>query len=173
MKRALLLAIPLFAWTLSCASAQNEKKDPPKLVISKEAELIIKLTNEARVREKLNPLKPNALLFKCAEDYTAVQAKLMKCGHFVDGKRPDLRVDATGYDFKTCGENVAEIPFNIKPPVAKGQLIPTVFTGWMNSPIHKAEILRKEYEEIGIGMAQDKNGSWYFTQVFGAEQKKQ
>ena len=165
MKRYLLLAIPLFACTLSCAKAQNEKKDPPKLVISKEAQLIIDLTNKARVAAKLGALKPNALLFKCAEDHSANMAKQMKNAHELDGKNPADRVDATGYYYKTCGENLAD--HNVLD-------IKLIFDVWMKSPIHRKEILRAEYEEIGIGIVKNpKTGQIYFTQVFGTELKKE
>lgn len=164
MIRAPVLAVvfPLLVAGLS----RPQEKPPPKLVISKEAQMLIDLTNQTRVKNKLNPLKPNALLFQCAQGHSENMARLMKAGHVIDGKTtPADRVDATGYFYKTCGENVAQSPPNFAQ-------IPTVFNGWMNSPIHKAEILRPEYEEIGIGIARDAKGYYYFTQVFGTELKK-
>lgn len=169
-----LLAIVAMVVLSQSAStqAQNKEKDKDKFVISKDAQQIIDLTNQARKKMNLEPLKPNPLLFKCAQGHSENMAKQMKAGHDLDGKNPADRVDASGYYYKTCGENVGTIPYNVKPPIAKNQLIPTLFNGWMNSPIHKREILRAEYQEIGIGIAQDKNGSYYYTEVFGTEAKK-
>jgi uncharacterized protein YkwD len=149
----------------ACQSGPAQNKD--KFVVSKDAQQIIDLTNQARAKEKLPPLKANALLFKCAQAHTDHMAKIMKAGHIIDGKTtPADRVDATGYYYKTCGENVAQAPPN-------SAQIPTIFNGWMNSPIHRREILRGEYEEIGIGIGRDAKGLYYFTQVFGTELKKE
>lgn len=168
MTRSLTLAALLVGFLAFSQSppvpAQNKDKDK---AVSREAQAIIDLTNQARTKEKLGTLKANALLAKCAQGHADNMAKTMKVGHIIDGKTtPADRVDATGYYYKTCGENVAFSP----PDQAQ---IPNIFKGWMNSPIHKAEILRKEYEEIGIGIAKDAKGNYYFVQVFGTELKKE
>ena len=48
-----------------------------------------------------------------------------------------------------------------------GGTIKEVVKGWMKSEGHRANILHKEYREIGLGVAEDDNGERYFTQVFG------
>ncbi len=37
---------------------------------------------------------------------------------------------------------------------------------WMNSPGHRANILSATYNQIGVGIARDKNGNLYWTQLF-------
>ena len=43
---------------------------------------------------------------------------------------------------------------------------------WMDSPEHKANILRDKFTEIGIGIARNAKGEVYYTQVFAAPKKK-
>jgi uncharacterized protein YkwD len=38
---------------------------------------------------------------------------------------------------------------------------------WLNSSGHHANILNREYTEIGLGMARNSQGQPYWTQVFG------
>ncbi|HAP75016.1 MAG TPA: hypothetical protein DEQ43_23520 [Nocardioides bacterium] len=42
-----------------------------------------------------------------------------------------------------------------------------VADGWMNSPEHRANILRSSYNRVGIGAVQAADGTWYAAQVFG------
>lgn len=41
-----------------------------------------------------------------------------------------------------------------------------VMNTWMNSSGHRANILDSAYNQIGIGVARDKNGNLYWTQMF-------
>ena len=55
-----------------------------------------------------------------------------------------------------CGENVAS-----------GQkTAQTVFTAWMNSPSHKANIENNRVTHSGLGLATDKSGTIYWTHLF-------
>ena len=61
-----------------------------------------------------------------------------------------------GIKYMSAGENIAY-----------GQPTPTsVMTGWMNSAGHKANILSKNYTEIGVGVAKKSDGTIYWTQQF-------
>jgi uncharacterized protein YkwD len=82
-----------------------------------------------------------------------------KMNHVLDGKKPNQRVQAAGYTYSWTGENIA---------YSSELLVNEVFSGWMNSPPHRENILRKEYREIGIGVVVISNGEVYYTQVFGS-----
>jgi len=58
-----------------------------------------------------------------------------------------------------AGENLAKVR-GYKNPVIISHV------GLMNSPGHKANILSKSYNCVGIGMAKSENGTYYFTQNF-------
>lgn len=61
-----------------------------------------------------------------------------------------------GISYISAGENIA-----------KGQKsAESVMKAWMASSGHKANILKKEYEELGVGYAVDKKGNTYWVQMF-------
>ncbi|MFV9506489.1 MAG: CAP domain-containing protein, partial [Oscillochloridaceae bacterium umkhey_bin13] len=77
-----------------------------------------------------------------------------------EGRDPSDRVDATGYQWQMVGENIAS-----------GYRTPQeVVAGWMDSPGHRANILRCEFTEIGIGYFERPDDPsrmrTYWTQVF-------
>lgn len=67
------------------------------------------------------------------------------------------RAKAQGYAWNYVGENIA-----MGYPDAK-----SVFQGWMKSPGHKANILNKNYQDVGFGLAKSSHGSLYWCAVFG------
>jgi uncharacterized YkwD family protein/spore coat assembly protein SafA len=69
---------------------------------------------------------------------------------------PFVMMESFGLHFSAAGENIA-----------MGQnTAAAVMNGWMNSPGHRANILSASYSQIGVGLAKDKNGSYYWTQMF-------
>jgi uncharacterized protein YkwD len=147
------------AW--ACRAAAEEKKEELKL--SKEEQEILDLTNKAREKEKLKPLKPNLILFQVARAHSANMAKQRKMAHKLDGKQVDQRTDDAGYDWALCAENVA----------GSEELMPKfIFDEWMKSKVHRVNIVKDKFEEIGIGIAKDAKGEYYYTQVFGTLRKK-
>jgi uncharacterized protein YkwD len=55
------------------------------------------------------------------------------------------------------GENLAKLY----------QSADSVFTAWMNSPTHAANIMDGGYKTVGIAICQTGDGSWYWAQEFG------
>jgi hypothetical protein len=106
---------------------------------------IINLTNESRKQFSLSALTENQLLNKAAQ---AKADDMLAKGYFAhnspDGKTPWDFIVATGYSYLQAGENLA-VNFSEAEDVE---------TAWMNSPGHKANILNKNFQEIGIGVAQ-------------------
>ena len=68
-----------------------------------------------------------------------------------------------GSDFWTVdsnvqyGENLAKLY----------QSADAVYTAWMNSPTHAANILDGGYKTVGIAVFQAADGNWYWAQEFG------
>jgi uncharacterized protein YkwD len=123
---------------------------------------ILKLTNAARAKDKLEPLKLNDTLTRIANGHSANMAKQEKMEHVLDGKKPAQRVEAGGYDYAECAENIA---------YWSELSVPEVFDAWMKSKTHRENILTEGFQEIGIGLARSAKGDVYFTQVFGTPQK--
>jgi uncharacterized protein YkwD len=158
-------ALVLLLGLVSVAAAQQPKTPPKKadkkdeLVLSKEEQGVIDLTNAERKKADLPPLKANPKLMAAARGHGENMAKQDKLDHVLDDKKPADRVKDAGYRYAAVGENVA---WNQKDPAQ-------VVEAWMNSEGHRANILKKEYEEIGVAVAKNAKGERYWVQVFGKQ----
>lgn len=102
------------------------------------------LTNNDRALSGTTVLVEDPLLAKAAE----MKAEDMAAkGYFAhvspEGKTPWYWLDSVGYEYSYAGENLA---VNFTDSV-------DVETAWMNSPEHRANIMKPEYTRIGIGTA--------------------
>ena len=120
---------------------------------------IVELTNAERKKKELPALKPAPLLFKVARGHSENMAKQGKMEHNLDGKKPTDRMRAAGYPLGKGAENIG----SGDPCVP----LETLMEAWMESKGHRENILSTVYTEIGIGIAKDKDGQVYYTQVFG------
>lgn len=127
---------------------------------------IIALANQARFKEELPDLKRNEKLMASA----MAKAQDMKDKNYFEhvspeGLQPWFFAEEVDYQYKTFGENLAEGFFSAE----------TVHDGWMNSEGHRANILSKDFEEIGIAILDfEQNGlkSYLVVQHFGTQLKK-
>lgn len=135
--------------------------DKSKFLASVLPGVLTMLTNEQRAQNNVSVLIKNDLLEKAAK----LKAEDMAFrGYFShnspDGKTPWYWLEQVGYDYKYAGENLAVNFFESKD----------VADAWMNSPSHRANIVKKEYTEIGIatasGIYQGQN-SVFVVQFFG------
>jgi uncharacterized protein YkwD len=154
-----LLATILFSAALGRA---EDKKEPSKFEMTKDEQTLLELTNKEREKEKLPPLKPNALLFQAARAHSANMAKQDKLEHVLDGKNPGQRVKATGYTSSETGENISW---------GKDITLEGVIKGWMDSKVHRENILKPGFKEIGLGYVRTPNGEVWATQVFAVPRK--
>lgn len=106
---------------------------------------ITSLTNADRAAGGLQGLTPDPLLDKAAQ---AKADDMAAKGYFAhvspDGKDPWYWFDSVNYSYVYAGENLA-VDFTDSKDVE---------TAWMNSPLHRANILKSQYTRIGIGIAQ-------------------
>jgi uncharacterized protein YkwD len=159
--RPVCAALIVSAWVLA-AGRGADPEEPAKVKLSADEQKILDLTNKARAREDLPPLTPSAQLFEAARGHSANMARQGKMEHNLDGKKPSDRVTATGYRWSRVAENIAE---------TDGDPLAVIFKGWMESPPHRANILNKDFTEIGIGIARNDKGDIYYTQDFGKPRK--
>lgn len=149
-----VLGLPLLLLPLGAARFA----DGELLRLSDEEQLLIDLTNQERAKEELRPLKPHPLLMRAAREHAANMARQQKMDHVLDGKEPRDRVRQVGYRFRHLGENVAS---GYRTPEG-------VVRGWMGSEGHRANILRSEFTEIGVGVVRDGQGKPYYAQVLAS-----
>src|SRR5215467_5288891 len=116
---------------------------------------LLDLVNKERAKEKLGKLEWNDKLAEAALDHSKQMDEHQDLSHQFAGE-PKLqeRVGATGLRFNSVAENVAEAPD-----------VETIHTGLMNSRGHRANILKPDYNAIGIAIVE--HGSQLFvTQDF-------
>jgi uncharacterized YkwD family protein len=125
--------------------------------ISSEENKVLELVNRERAKQGLQMLTGNSELTRVARK---------KCQDMINKNyfahesptygSPFQMMEAEGIRFSAAGENIA-----------KGQRsADEVMSAWMNSPGHRSNIMSPAYTELGVGMAKDKNGSLYWTQLF-------
>jgi len=102
------------------------------------------LTNEERKSEHLLALNTNPILNKAAEMKALDMAEKGYFAHTSpEGKTPWYWLERVGYKYQYAGENLA-INFADSKDVTNA---------WMNSPTHKANIVKDKYTEVGTGIA--------------------
>jgi uncharacterized protein YkwD len=155
----------LVAVTLAAAAACAARAgDADKLKLTPEEAKILKLTNAARKEKKLKPLRLDPVLTEVARKHSANMASQGKLEHILDGKGAEQRIRDAGYPLLGWAENIF---YNRDAPGAAAQ----GFKWWMDSREHRANILERKFQEIGIGIARNGKGQIYFTQVFSTRAK--
>lgn len=117
--------------------------------------------NTERTAAGVTPLLYNMQLEKTAQEHAQAMMEQNDIFHTnpETGTTVFDRCKTYYYDQRDIGENVA-----------MGQRNATeVMNSWMNSESHKKNILHAGYREIGIGVAQDKDGKLFWVQVFGTQ----
>jgi hypothetical protein len=112
---------------------------------------IVQITNKARQDQKLSPLKVNAMLAKAARAYAERVARSGTFSHTADGRTPAQRAESAGYQHCDIAENLAMDEDS--RGFETGALALQAIAGWMNSPPHRANIMRASVTEIGVGVA--------------------
>lgn len=118
---------------------------------------VIKLVNAERAKRGLPALKANWQLSRVAR----YKSQDMIDKNYFSHQSPTYgspfhMMESFGIRYSAAGENIAY-----------GQRTPAdVMNAWMNSPGHRSNILSPSYTEIGVGLATNKNGVKYWTQMF-------
>jgi uncharacterized protein YkwD len=116
-------------------------------------------TNTARRNAGLTGLSRSVNLMAAAQLQAEQMVKAGRMAHELPGQDfPTLksRFGAVQYAARAAGENIAE-----------GQRTALdVVAAWMDSTKHRANIVSKDYTELGTGVAAARNGRLYFVAVF-------
>ncbi|WP_028807745.1 CAP domain-containing protein [Streptomyces canus] len=127
--------------------------------LTRTAEEVVGLTNRERARAGLPPLAVDPLLAHAAQAYSTDMAVRAFYSHTSpEGTQPWDRAAAAGSARRSIGENIA----------CGQRSAAEVVEGWMNSPGHRANILKPDFTHIGIGFAGGGPAGTYWTQLFGA-----
>jgi uncharacterized protein YkwD len=120
---------------------------------------VVALTNAERASAGLPPLAGDHLLAAAAQAHSAdMVARAFYSHTSPDGSEPWHRAAAAGSTRRTIGENIA----------CGQRSAAEVVRGWMDSPGHRANILKPAFTHIGVGFAGGGAAGTYWTQLFGA-----
>ncbi len=108
-----------------------------------DSQSLLTLHNTTRQEHNLAPLKLNSKLSLSALNKAKAMLETNCWDHYCpEGKSPWDFFDDAGYNYIYAGENLAEgFTSNEK-----------LFNAWMNSKTHRENILREDFEEIGIAI---------------------
>lgn len=109
-------------------------------------------TNAAREANGRAPLRHNADLSRVASEWSGVQADENRMYH-----NPDVRAQLPE-GWRHYGENVLQNWDGATPEGLVDQ--------WMDSPPHRANLLRADHTDLGVGVAVADDGRLYSTQLF-------
>ncbi len=105
-------------------------------------------TNEQRTKNN----SPNLVLSDRLSQAAQLKADDMSARNYwshktPDGNNPWVFIDKTKYIYTKAGENLA---YGFEDSAS-------TVTGWMNSPTHRANMLDKDFSEVGFGIANSNN----------------
>ncbi len=124
--------------------------------VAADQKLAVELLNADRAKNGLSALKTNSQLTSLAGSYAQDMIDRNFFAHNnPEGQTPFDRMKNAGVGYTYAGENLA-----INNNVTAAQ------TAFMNSSGHKANILNKNYTEVGVGVRYNSNGSAYVVQEF-------
>lgn len=124
---------------------------------------LLDLTNAARVQAGCAPVQFDPLLQRVADAHAQAMAA---AGYFDHIDRAGCgvgeRLLAAGYNYRWAGENISAGKDNVE----------AVFHWWMTSAAHRDNIVKAEFNAMGLGyayVADDRLGfHHYWVQVFAA-----
>lgn len=138
-----LVIIVLLLFQLVLRSAV--RSHPSILGIAKDitSERLLALTNAEREKKGLKPLHLDSVLSEAANEKAQYMLSHNYWAHTApDGTTPWEFFNKAGYRYLYAGENLAK-EFEVSDGVV---------SAWMQSPSHRANILRPEYQDIGFAV---------------------
>jgi uncharacterized protein YkwD len=118
----------------------------------KYANSAFRATNAQRIERDLTKLDRHKCLRRMAVAHAKRMANREEISH------QDLTKVLGRCNMQSVGENVAAGYKTGKAAVNKG---------WMNSPLHKLNIVNPAWRRMGIGARKGEDGRWYVSQLFG------
>ena len=128
---------------------------------------MLELINTARAQAGVQPLAFDGELNESSEDHSSWMLSTDAFSHTgVGGSNPGDRMETAGYDFSgnwTWGENIAWKSFNGAVNIQAE--VQQLHTNLMNSPGHRANLLKGDFREIGVGVETGRIGNFNAAMV--------
>jgi uncharacterized protein YkwD len=110
----------------------------------------VRATNAARTAHHLHRLRTDS----CLQRHAAAQARRMAA-------QRRMFHQVIGVPLRAC--HVRSIGENVAVGYATGRGV--VRNGWMKSPPHRANILRRQFRLVAVGARKGGDGRWYVSQL--------
>jgi uncharacterized protein YkwD len=155
--RRTIAAAALLAASLGGAAVAAAPAQAALVSISTLEYQVVKLTNQHRVANGCGSVVKNTALRTAAYNHSKDMATANYFAHTSpSGTTFTQRATAAGYS-SAIGENIAW-----GYPTAEQAM-----TSWMNSAVHRANVLNCTAKSVGVGAYRRADGRVYWTQVFG------
>lgn len=116
--------------------------------------------NDQRAAKSLAPLTADPRLTEAAQAHACDSAARNRMGHKgSDDSTLADRARRVGYGYRELAENVAQ---GYPGPAS-------VIRGWMESPGHRRNILMRNAQDAGLGLALGKDGALHWVLVLGRD----
>ena len=146
------------------APAGADAQTPPAFAEQVEARVFM-LVNDARTESGLQPLEREARLDATARDFAEFMAASGRLDHRADGKTPGARVRQRGYDYCVISENIAH-EYSSRGFAAE-RLARSFVEGWLQSPVHRENMLDATVTQTGLGVSRGARNEYYVAHIFG------
>lgn len=142
-KESLIVTLIFGLFSVIMAVVGSHSVPHSSLLAQVQASLLTQFTNENRSDRQIQSLSVNPLLEKAARLKAQDMIENNYFSHVSpDGVDPWHWFDEAGYSYKHAGENLASDFYDTR----------NVTNAWMNSPLHKRNILNPKYTEIGVAI---------------------
>jgi hypothetical protein len=120
-------------------------------------ERLARMVTAARASMGLPPLARDARLDAVARDHAARMARANELAHELGDGDPLERLRAAGLDTAYAGENIAH-----------ASTLPLAHRSLWASPSHRANLLRREFQRVGIAVVRDERGDAWVVEMLAA-----
>lgn len=152
----------ILALMLATAAVAPAAADEASLITK-----IIAMSNKARQENGIRPVAHLNYLSDAARGHSQEMANLKYFSHTsptVGRERPKNRIELSGGWDMSIAENIYRAA-----GVPEAELAEDVIDAWMNSPVHRANLLNPKYNSMGIGIAKIGADEWAITQLFSLQ----
>lgn len=136
------------------ASAPGEPEAPLRPIADRRAALL-EMLNRARATTQSPPLVRDPALDAVAQTHAEAMRRVKRVAHDTGDGDPATRVQAAALDVASPGENVAHAADVVRAHRAL----------WA-SPSHRKNLLHPRFDKVGIGVAEDADGSIWVCEIF-------
>jgi uncharacterized protein YkwD len=138
-------------------SSDSERADPKPVATAHDDDQLAEMVASARGSLGLARLTRHPSLDALARDHAQRMARTHELAHQLDDGDPLERLHAAGIDTRYVGENLAH-----------ASTVRLAHRALWASPSHRANLVSREFERIGVGVVRDDHGEAWAVEIFAS-----